>query len=371
MYNIELKIALIIEPSGGGSGRHVLDLAKGLSDAGHSITIFWSPVRAESEWVTKVKELRNVHNHNVDLYRSVGFHDFVSLKSLRRELKRLGPFDVLHAHSSKAGALVRLLPGSIPGKRVYTPHAFRTMDPQIKPLARFFVKTVERLLSHLDGTIIAVSEFEYQHARGIGISTQKLKKIVNAIPSIDTSQRGKARVNLGVGVTDFSVGFVGRLVHQKNPQLFVEALQIASKDSPNIKGIVIGDGVLRDEAESSNIESACVFLGQQNAQALMQGFDLFVMTSLYEAMPYTMLEALGCNLPILSTRVGGVEEAVLDGVNGIILEQSVSPSLLAERIIEIYKDTDRRQKWADASGKLYRQYTIEKMVIKTIEAYIE
>ena len=79
--------------------------------------------------------------------RAVGPSDWSSLRVLTKLVRETGPYDILHGHSSKAGALVRLLPRSLPGARIYTPHALRTMDPEISWPAALIYGSAERLLA--------------------------------------------------------------------------------------------------------------------------------------------------------------------------------------------------------------------------------
>lgn len=125
------RIAHVLESAAAGAGRHVLDLAQGMSQQGHDIIIIWSPDRASPDFIDRILRLPNVSSYSLPMQRAIGWHDIHSLNQLTRLLSDIGPFDILHGHSSKAGALVRLLPRKIPGARVYTPHAFRAMDPNL------------------------------------------------------------------------------------------------------------------------------------------------------------------------------------------------------------------------------------------------
>ena len=133
-----MRILLTLETSGGGSGRHVLDLAAGLSHRGHDVTFVWSPDRAEEKFVQQLQALRAVSSHPLSMRRAVGLNDVASLRALSNYICNESPFDILHGHSSKAGALVRLLPRNVKGARIYTPHAFRTMDPTLSRVGRLF-----------------------------------------------------------------------------------------------------------------------------------------------------------------------------------------------------------------------------------------
>ncbi|WVX51349.1 D-inositol-3-phosphate glycosyltransferase [Roseobacter fucihabitans] len=364
-----LNIALVLETSGGGSGRHVLDLAEGLAELGHRVTVIWSPVRAQDDFRTQLMALDKVANLPLEMHRAVGLADYSSLRALAGLLRTQGPFDVLHGHSSKAGALVRLLPRAIPGARIYTPHAFRTMDPTMGARGVRVYGTIERLLAGRADRIIAVSAAEKTHAIGLGINPAKLTTVVNGASLPPGADREKARDVMGLTQEDVAVGFIGRLDDQKAPLRFVQAVHLAAQTFPNLRGVVIGDGHLRAACEAQNGGDTVRFLGWQDGPALFPGLDVFCMTSHYEAMPYTLIEALHAGVPIVTTRVGGVEETVCEGKNGFVLSADCTAEDLAERLAGLAENAKLRAEFGAVSRALARDRTVETMVRETIAVY--
>ncbi|WP_282128162.1 glycosyltransferase family 4 protein [Roseobacter litoralis] len=364
-----LRIALVLETSGGGSGRHALDLAEGLAQSGHDVTVIWSAVRAQDDFRSRLLAMEGVSNLPLAMHRAVGLADASSLRALKSLLRIQGPFDIIHGHSSKAGALIRLLPRSIPGARIYTPHAFRTMDPDMGGRARRIYGTIERVLAPRGDQIITVSTAEYEHAIGLGIKAQKLTTVVNGAALPDDADRAAARAFMGLAPDDVAVGFIGRLDAQKAPLRFVEAVTLAAQHAPKLRGLVIGDGSLRQAAEEMNTANAIRFLGWQNGPALFPGLDVFCMTSHYEAMPYTLLEALHAGVPIVTTAVGGVEETVVEGTNGFVLPTDSGASKIAERLVTLATDTELRHAFGAEAQKMALDRTVQAMVQDTISVY--
>ena len=365
-----LNICLVIEPSGGGSGRHVLDLAKGLAELDHEVTVIWSPVRAETQWSQQLFDLHDVHNIPSDMHRSVAIHDIRSLSDLKARIRENGPYDIIHAHSSKAGALVRALPKSISGKRIYTPHAFVTMDPELNPIKRSFFARIERGLSNRGEVTIAVSEAERLHAQQIGIHGNVVK-VVNGTNKLETNDRVNARQQMGIDDDAFLIGFVGRLSYQKNPQRFVRILNNANLKNEHILGVVIGDGEMRralETANKSNITSV-KFLGWQDAPRLMVGLDVFFMSSRYEAMPYTLLEALTFGLPIVSTHVGGTDETIVEDQNGKVFPQDANDIDIADFLVKLAGNKKMHAEYRKKSLSLAENVTMQKMVQQTLDVY--
>jgi len=366
-----MRILLALEPSGGGSGRHVADLADGLCRRGHAVTLVHGVSRAEHSFLNRISAIGGIRViAHAALVRPIGPHDVKALSELIRIVKTAGPFDILHGHSSKAGALIRLLPRSIPGARVYTPHAFRTMDPQIGRLPKLAFTWVERTLKHRTDHLVCVSEAEASYANATGLNPKSTSVIVNGIPASAMRKRSKLREELGISDTTIAVVFVGRLSPQKDPVRFAEAISMAHEVDPRVQGYVIGDGELRQRAQAVANPQAVRLLGSRPAAALLPGFDLFAMTSRYEAMPYTLIEALHAGLPILSTGVGGTSQTVLHECNGTILDVDATAAEVSEAIVAFAQlEPFQRLKWSNTSKSLSQHFTSEVMVDRTIQAY--
>ena len=215
-----MRVCHIIETAGGGSGQVVIDLARAGLAAGDDTTVIYAPNRAEPPFVTSLSAIPELSLLATPMRREVGPHDFIDAWRLYRCLRLAGPFDVLHGHSSKAGALVRILglffPDSI---KIYTPHAFVTMAPGVSR----FCGIIERVLSLLCDSVIAVSEAEREHAVvHIGIDETKIAVIPNGV-YVGPCDRAAARRELGYGADELIFGFVGRLLPQKNPLRVIEA----------------------------------------------------------------------------------------------------------------------------------------------------
>lgn len=362
-----LRVLLVIEPSGGGSGRHVIDLARELAALHHEVVVVYSPIRAEPMFVRELQGLSLVAVEALPMRRAVGLWDIGAARALRRVIDRLGPFDVIHGHSSKAGALVRLVAprGSA---RVYTPHAFRTMDPATGNWDRILFGGVETLLASLvSDAVIAVSPEEAEHAQSLGIPANKLHLIINGLAPAPVVDREAARDVLGLKRGDIAVGFVGRLCAQKDPVRFAEAIRLAHARNPRLRGIVLGDGELKGATLASGGNALTVHSGL-NAREYLPAFDLLVMTSRYEAMPYVLLEALQAGLPILSTAVGGTSVAVVEGENGALLSLDAAGTEIADFILS-HAHSDRLAALGAASRVKGARLTASKMARETLSVY--
>ena len=140
----------------------------------------------------------------------------------------------------------------------------------------------------------------------------------------DTTRRARARAELGFAEEDLLVGLVGRLIPQKNPDLFLEGVRRVVPHFPQARFVVLGDGPLlpqmRARAEELGIAHTLRWYGFRNdARELLQGLDLLVNTSVVEGMPFSVIEAMFAGLPVLGTRIPGLLETVADHACGLLV----------------------------------------------------
>jgi glycosyltransferase involved in cell wall biosynthesis len=365
-----MRICLVLEASGGGAGRHVLDLSRGLISRGHDVHLVYSPVRAEPIFLDALREAK-VGLSELEMNRGIGPGDVKSALRLGRLLKRIGPFDIVHAHSSKAGAILRLVP-RLRGKIVYTPHAFRSLDPTTPFLAKLFFDVAESLLALRTDAIVLVSRDEYDHARKLGIPTRKLQVIRNSIPPMKVRDRAAARRELGLSDQALAVGFVGRFSHQKAPETFVAVMETVMAAHPDVVAVMIGDGDLRDAVAGCVAKSAFAdrfrLLGAKRSEDYLTGFDMLLMTSRYEAMSYVMLEALAAGLPLVTTPVAGAGEIVVQDGNGLIVGSHEAASI-ADAVGGIVGDRARLARMSVMAAEQNRTINGDHMVIQSEQLY--
>ena len=369
-----LKILEILEPSGGGSGRHFIDLCGGLASRGHSVTAIYSPRRADDRFVEELAALRLDAIVPVSMRRVPSPSDFRAWRQIGRIVHNRGPFDVVHGHSSKAGALMRLhIPGTRP-RRVYTPHAFRTMDPTLGKGARTAYGLIEGLFGRfLSDSVICVSDDEYHYAADVlGIPQRLLSTVVNGAATPPSGARDAVKARLGLRPDSFAFGFVGRLSSQKAPERVIDAFRRVVSERPDAELAIIGSGELEDEVKIQIMEahlSERIHLAPDvpGAEA-MQAFDALVMPSRYEAMSYVMLEAAAAGLPMVLSDVGGASTVVDHGVNGLIVPNSDDVGELTEAMLSISSPA-RHAAMKAASALKTGRFTLDRMVRETEAVY--
>jgi glycosyltransferase involved in cell wall biosynthesis len=248
-------------------------------------------------------------------------------------------FDVVHTHSSKAGALGRLAAHRLETNRiVHTFHGFPFHHFQSWLRRTAYIK-IERSVGRYTDVFLAVGPAVAAEAivrriapaervRTIGVGVAK------ALNAPGAHDRAEARRILGVPPGMHVVGTVGRLSFQKAPEDFVLAL--ASLGRADVFGVWIGDGELRAKTErlaaKHGLAGRMLFTGERrDVDALLPGLDIFAMASRYEGLPCAIVEAMGVGLPVVATAVNAVPDVVVAGETGLVVPPG-SPELLGRAI---------------------------------------
>lgn len=367
-----LAVLLVTEAAATGVGRHVLDLAQGLLQRKVRVHLIYSNQRSDRGFRDRLIQLRGLKSEVVAMRRSPHPGDFRAWRELRRYIRREGPFDVVHGHGSKAGGLVRLLPATLAPIRIYTPHALITMDPQLGWVRRWVYLNIERWLGRRGTQLIAVSQHEQHHAQEHGIAPGRVSFISNGVAQEPLRGRQVGRAEIGASPDDVVVGYVGRLAEQKAPQLLLHAFKLARESAPQLKLLMIGEGPLRSRVENLRDRLALKkwvhMPGWQPASKWLAAMDMLAMSSHYEAMPYILIEALRAGLPVVTTQVGGADTLIQHGINGLIVPQN-NPTELANAIIELALDPDRRAQMAAVSQRSIAHLTLDRMIEQTLGLY--
>jgi glycosyltransferase involved in cell wall biosynthesis len=320
-----MKLLQVCEPLAAGVGRHVLSLAHGLADRGHDLHVLYSPLRAEATLVEEFETRGAVVVRPIPMKRQPCMSDAGSLAMLVGYLREQGPFDIIHAHSSKAGALARIVAPLSTAGVVYTPHAFATMaTTEFSPRQLGVYRRVERLLARVTNKVICLGLVEFEHARSvIGIPEDRLVVVPNCLSTEDFSFETDLRSELDLESHAKLVGFVGRLEPQKGADLAIRAMAMIAAAEPNACLIVIGEGSehanLSRIAESCGVAARVRWLGWRPARRYFHNFDVLLAPSRYDSAAITPMEALYCGVPVVCTGVGAAHDVVRHGFNGLIV----------------------------------------------------
>jgi glycosyltransferase involved in cell wall biosynthesis len=370
-----MNILYIVEASG-GVGRHLFDLIDGLSKKGHVISLAYSKARMDPQFEVIIDRLsqRGVNTIEIGMARGPTIVDFYVLLRLLFVHCKYGPFDLVHGHSSKGGALARIIAPLMRSKSIYTPHAFYSMNLGLSAFKLWLYKKIEFLLARLGDAIILTSNQEVDHSHFLHLPPSSIYLIHNgsnsSIVSREDVEAFQSTCNIKHG--DFIFGFVGRLEYQKNPEFLIEAFSKLALTRQNLKLVMVGDGVLRHRleelAKKLGISKYVIFPGFYPSTIAMESFDVFVLPSRYEGSPYVLHDAALAGLPIISTNVGGTDILVQDGENGFLVEQDNVDALYTA--MRFFTETPLvASKLGAISSKLMEKYSVDDMVNQTLNLY--
>lgn len=364
---MQLRILLVTESSSAGVGRHVLDLAGGLLNDGCDVHLIYSDLRLDEAFSKRLTQLSLLSRQIVRMRRSPHLSDMHAVRAVKHYVSQHGPFDIIHGHSSKGGAIARLAGIGLPVKTVYTPNAIVSMNPEFSRPVSFLYQSIEKALGWFTDTVIATAQEELSHVLRV-VHKDRTAMIPNCIDMPTFLQRSQARDELGLPQDRTIVGFVGRMSQQKNPLLLVDAFKLVQTRFPEAILAMIGDGPLlgavRHRVSEHGLESSVHLLGKRNAPELMKAFDIFALSSRYEGMPYVLLESINAGLPVVSTKVSGADSLVLHGISGYVVDSS-SPDEFAMPLCDLLTDADLRSKYSEAAKNHADEFRLTSMIEKT------
>jgi glycosyltransferase involved in cell wall biosynthesis len=262
---------------------------------------------------------------------------YAKLKKIIRDYKP----DVVHTHAAKPGALGRLAASACGVTAIvhtYHGHVFHSYFNKVKT---GFYLNAERFLASKSSAIVAISEAQKKElCENFKIAPEHKFRVVPLGLDLDRFQqdeaekRKKFRAEFGLAEDVIAIGIIGRLVPVKNHALFLRAVHhVLQKSSKKIKAFVIGDGETRAELEKEALQSGLHFSTQystthphplvftswrSDVDTINAGLDIVTLTSFNEGTPVSLIEAQAANKPIVSTKVGGIGDIVLEGKTALL-----------------------------------------------------
>lgn len=310
------KILYIVEGFGGGVYSYIVQLANEMINY-YDITLAYSirPETPDTLFDDFDKRIKMVDLQNKrELSFSSDIKGFFKIRDLIKEEKP----DILHLHSSKAGVMGRIMNVTVRGRKnrkvFYNPHGFSFLQTDISKIKRNIFYFIEWFTSKFGGTIVAVSKGEGEEASKFS----KRVKVINNSIKLDEIDEILKMYNEVATTSDikednkFKIATLARISVQKNPELFNE---VAEATDDNY--LWIGDGELRDKLTSSNIEIAGWQLKPDGLRMLCDS-DIFMLTSRWEGLPISLLEAMALGKVCIVTNVIGNKDVIVNGENGFI-----------------------------------------------------
>ncbi len=294
---------------------------------------------------------------------------------------------LIHAHDEKTLLYGWMIKRVLPKIRImytchlHSPYIRRDFDS----LAAFLNFKVRRkaniwLMQRFDKPILAVSHHTKKCMIDDGLREEDIQVLHNGI-DIDVwrSELGKPvlRQELHIGENELLVGTVARIAAQhKDLTTFYQVAAEVCKRMPNVKFVIVGDGhgdamaKAKQRVAELGMENKFYFTGHRtDLLDVYTSLDLFLMTSLTEGLPNTVLEAMALEVPVVSTSVAGVPELLVHGETGFLSPIRDIKSL-SNQVVELLEDADRRAQFGqNARKRIEKDFSFAKRVCRMEDYY--
>jgi glycosyltransferase involved in cell wall biosynthesis len=320
----KIKILYGLEAAGGGALKHLVYLVTNLSGKDFDITVILSNKRSENieNEIWKMKYY-GINVILMPIKRNIHIYDLIILIKLFFHI-RGSKYDIIHAHSSKAGILFRITAwlNNVP-KIYYTPHCFYFQGK--RGIKKWLFIIPEKILGLITSGVI-VSDGEKRAMLTYNIVPER--RIININNAIDFDEYAlskeikKTKEKFGIKDDHAVVGAIGRLVHQKDWKTYIFAANEVVKKYSNVVFLIIGTGDLLLQIKKTinelNLEKKIILTGYMKDIYKVYGMiDVYVNTSLWEGLPYVFLEAMKYKIPIVATATGN-EATIIHEETGFI-----------------------------------------------------
>jgi glycosyltransferase involved in cell wall biosynthesis len=323
------SVLLVVEPGLDGVFRHVEGLVDYLLGREVRIHLAYSSRRSGAGMLDLVERVKSAGGCTMDLRVSnvPELGDGPSLARLIGLARKVRP-DIIHAHSSKAGALARAAAVLLRHPHcLYTPHAYYGMAKPFSLKVRFF-NWVERSIGRV-GLTVAISEDEAAFARTtLGICPDRISVIHNPVDAErfappTTEERREARARLGIPEHAVVLATIGRMCWQKDPETAYAAVAPVAAENPDLHFLHLGWGkwkqYLLDYSQRLGFGPRLRILDYvDDPRDFYHAVDGLVISSRYEAgWPLVFLEAMASNLPVVASTCMGMSDVGRAGLSHV------------------------------------------------------
>ena len=319
--------------------------------------------------------------------------DWQAYRKLKHLIRDYKP-DIVHTHAAKPGALGRLAAAAcgVPViVHTYHGHVFHSYFNKLK--TGFYINT-ERFLAGKTSAIVAISEAQKKElSEEFRIAPADKFRVIPLGLDLDRFQqniaekRKRFRNEFGLEEDTVAIGIIGRLVPVKNHGLFLNAVHyVLQNSSRKIKAFIIGDGETRKALEkeaaalgiSFSVQSdtshphPLVFTSwRSDVDTINAGLDIVALTSFNEGTPVSLIEAQAANKPVVSTKVGGIGDIVVEGKTGLLAGVD-ERGLFCRHLLHLVEDDSLRRALSNNSqAYVMQRFSYQRLMNDMSELYYQ
>lgn len=341
-----------------------------------------------------------------ELQREVApWRDRGAYRRIKKLIKDFKP-DIVHTHAAKAGAVGRMAAADLGVKAIVHTFHGHVFHSYFGPMRTALYKNIERYLAKRSTRIIAISDKqkeelvdEHRICDGDKVSVIPLGFDLSRFQEDQQRKRALFRKVYGVADDEIAIGIVGRLVPIKNHDLFLDVIaRVSQATGRRIRAFVVGDGEERERLQQKVVDlgmsqvSGPYFNGHgfghgingkpavapatitftswiKEVDIVNAGLDIIMLTSLNEGTPVSLIEAQASNRPIVSTRVGGIENVVVPGRTALLSESGDMHGLTSHLIALVENDVQRKAMGDGGWAHVRDRYHYNRLVEDTATLY--
>lgn len=321
------------------------------------------------------KENNALKEFDISIQREINLiKDLKAVFQTIRILKREKP-DLIHAHSAKGGIIARTAALFYKVKVLHTPHAYSYLSTNSK-LKRTIFLFIESFFAKLNSYLLATSKSEIERGiKEVGYKPEKTILFNNSILPINNNQLK----DVGFSLPDDYICSVGRPSYQKNIEMMVEVVKKIKESKPNIHLVLMGVGeyspnkeVVQDLIKSYGLESNITlvkWIEREKILSIIKKAKLYISTSRYEGLPYSIIESLALSKSCVVTNCDGNKDLVINNYNGFIIED-FNVDKMAGKICELLNNNRLRETFEKKSYELFnREFNLENNISKLEAIY--
>jgi glycosyltransferase involved in cell wall biosynthesis len=319
-------------------------IAEHLAQHGHEVHV----ITSLDEGLPEVSYEKGFHIHRLPRIRIRFIGGLMFWADIVRELRKIKP-DIVHAQSLISG-----MPALLSHKLLRTPYVIYGRGSDVY-LPDWFTKLTAKGILKNASTVIALTEHMKDAMQAI--YSRDVVVVPNGINLNEIAEREAEGGDPGKKIL-----FVGRLHPVKGAQYLLGAMKIIHQKLPEAKLVLVGDGEEREHLETLTdnlgIRECVEFAGRvphERVQDYMNQAEVFVLPSLSEGFPVTILEAMACGLPVVATRVGGIPDIIDDDANGYLIDTK-NPEQIAEALLKLLQDKQLRKDISENNREGVRRY---------------
>ncbi|MDP7254433.1 MAG: glycosyltransferase family 4 protein [Planctomycetota bacterium] len=358
------RLTLLMEATVGGTREHLRQLTHNIDQSKFQITVICSNLRT-SDFDKDIEAMKasGIEVVILPMRREISLSTDLSQLFWLVRYFLAHPCDVLHTHCSKAGFLGRIAAAiaSVP-KVIHTPHTLAFQAQGCSLFQNWLYRIMECVSGEYTDMLIALSERQEERFVAEGLKHEsRIEVILNGveIPQLSLEQSARLRAGLALSETDKVVGFVGRLTEQKGLRELVQVASHVCAADPDVTFLLLGEGDerirLQTQLQELGLDERVRLLGHRtDVMPFYAMFDLLLMTSHYEGLPYAVLESMSAATPVIAFDLPELQPAIIDGVTGMLVPFG-DCSRAAAAVLHLLNDEETRQAMGSQARELIQE----------------